>query len=227
MTMLKPNHSHVLLTLGTLFAFGGASRFLPDNIATADEVSQEQPTATHKDTISSDQLVAQDLDLQSRNPATATPQDGSECIAADIAKGLNEDIWLFEAEQAAIREKELSLASWEADLLAQTSELRALHDALQERWEEMQTGAEGDLEHLAQMYGAMKADQAAQIFNQMDPDFAAGFLFQLSSEQAGLILANMDQEKAYIISVSMASINSDLRETSRAKSEFSLDTSSG
>ena len=64
---------------------------------------------------------------------------------------------------------------------------------------------------MAQMYGAMKPDQAAIIFNQMDPGFAAGFLRLLNSEQAGLIMANMESQQAYIVSVRLASINEDLR----------------
>lgn len=216
MTMLKPNHSHVLLTLGTLFAFGGASRFLPDNIATADEVSQKTPAVHGEDSRAVEQIASSN-NLVATAVANNSAQNGSQCIAGEIVKSLSEDVWLFESERAAVREKELSLATWEADLLAQTAELRALQDSLNERWNQMQDNAEDDLEHLAQMYGAMKADQAAQIFNQMDPDFAAGFLFQLPSEQAGLILASMDQEKAYIISVSMASLNSDLREPAQTR----------
>jgi flagellar motility protein MotE (MotC chaperone) len=71
--------------------------------------------------------------------------------------------------------------------------------------------ANQDIQHLAQMYGAMKPDQAAGIFNQMDAGFAAGFLRLIPSDQAGLILANMENEKAYIVSVKIASTNSDLR----------------
>lgn len=82
---------------------------------------------------------------------------------------------------------------------------------METRWEDMQAFAGEDLNHLAQMYGAMKPDQAATIFNQMDPGFAAGFLRLLNSEQAGLIMANMESQQAYIVSVRLASINEDLR----------------
>lgn len=211
MTSLTRNHSHVLLTLGTLFAFGGASRFLPENIATAEEIPPPAASATETlaEATSSPTPGVEKPAAISQPPRATT--SGSSCLNEDIAQSLSEDVWLFEAEKTALRDRELSLTTWEADLEAQTAELRALQNALEARWVTMQTDADEDLEHLAKMYGAMKADQAAQIFNQMDPDFAAGFLFQLPSEQAGLILASMDQQKAYIVSVSMASLNADLR----------------
>ena len=76
----------------------------------------------------------------------------------------------------------------------------------------MQAFAGEDLKHLADMYGAMKPDQAATIFDQMDPGFAAGFLRLLSSEQAGLIMASMESQQAYVVSVRLASLNEDLRQ---------------
>lgn len=212
MTGLTRNHSHVLLTLGTLFAFGGASRFLPENIATAEEFPPPAAEAAETFATATDRLAPVSVEKPMHTATIRDPSNSTTtCLNADIAQSLSEDVWLFEAEKTAMRDKEISLATWEADLEAQTAELRALQNALEERWLAMQTDADEDLEHLAKMYGAMKANQAAQIFNQMDPDFAAGFLFQLPSEQAGLILASMDQEKAYIVSVSMASLNADMR----------------
>ena len=75
----------------------------------------------------------------------------------------------------------------------------------------MTAEAEMDITHLAQMYGAMKPDQAAQIFDKMDPSFAAGFLRELRSEQAGLILARMEPNNAYAVSIKIAARNEDIR----------------
>ncbi|CAN0605822.1 unnamed protein product [Ectocarpus sp. 12 AP-2014] len=117
----------------------------------------------------------------------------------------------LKTESEKVVERELELQAWEAELEQTRADLTALQATLETRWEDMQSFAGEDLNHLAQMYGAMKPDQAATIFNQMDPGFAAGFLRLLSSEQAGLIMANMESQQAYIVSVRLASINEDLR----------------
>ena len=117
----------------------------------------------------------------------------------------------LETESDNLVARELELQAWEAELTQTREDLSALQATLETRWQDMQAFAGEDLNHLAQMYGAMKPDQAAIIFNQMDPGFAAGFLRLLNSEQAGLIMANMESQQAYIVSVRLASINEDLR----------------
>ena len=117
----------------------------------------------------------------------------------------------LETESDNLVARELELQAWEAELTQTREDLSALQATLETRWQDMQAFAGEDLNHLAQMYGAMKPDQAAIIFNQMDPGFAAGFLRLLNSEQAGLIMANMESQQAYIVSVRLASLNEDLR----------------
>lgn len=209
MTFLQPNRSHALLTLGTLFALGGASRLLPNGLATAEESNpaviseidkSADPTAGH----------LQSLSQNKNNHEAAAPQK-EVCLTKEAAEKFSEDLWLFESEQKTLKQKQIDLQTWEAELAAQTSELQDLQNNLETRWREMQKQATEDLLHLSKMYGSMKAEQAAEIFNQMDPDFAAGFLSQLPSDQAGLILANMEKQKAYIVSLSIASKNADIR----------------
>lgn len=205
MTSLQPNRSHVLLTLGTLFAFGGASRFLPNGLAVAEETEPPAAAQVSQDDHSSEEITSD---------AVHDPDSGPRevCLTEDAAKKYSEDVWLFEAESAELRQKQVKLKAWEAELNLQTAELQDLQVLLEAQWNEMQQQADQDIVHLAKMYASMKAEQAAEIFDQMDPDFAAGFLTQLPSDQAGLILANMDNKKAYVVSVSMASANAQLRE---------------
>lgn len=209
MTLLRSNRSHVLLTLGTLFAFGGASRFLPNGLATAEEI--ETPAAA---------TILQEPNAENANPLTVkqdTTMDNRAaasdevCLTGEAAAKYSDDLWLFETERDELRQKQIKLQSWEAELNAQTTELQDLQTILEARWDQMQQQANEDVAHLAKMYGSMKAEQAAEIFDQMDPDFAAGFLIELPSDQAGLILANMEKKKAYVVSLSMASANADIR----------------
>jgi flagellar motility protein MotE (MotC chaperone) len=211
MTYSKSSRSHVLLTLGTLFAFGGASRFIPSNLATAEESANQTSTEVTQD--ASRETSPTESPLPDA-PRASTVEHGSPdqvCLTGQAAAKYTEDLWLFEAEREEISQEKVKLKLWEAELTAQTTELKELQSLLNTRWGEMQQQAEQDIIHLAKMYASMKAEQAAEIFNQMDPDFAAGFLTELSSEQAGLILANMEKEKAYIVSVSMASAPADIR----------------
>lgn len=208
MMTFQSNRSHVLLTLGTLFAFGGASRFLPNGTASAEEKIPPVSTELLQDVEHAPENHALPATDAAEFQATASEE---VCLTEEAAEKFSEDLWLFETEREELRQKHIKLQSWEATLDAQTTELRALQTALAARWEEMQQQANQDIIHLAKIYGAMKAEQAAEIFNQMDPDFAAGFLKQLPSDQAGTILANMEKKKAYIVSVSMASDNADIR----------------
>ena len=210
MTTLQSNRSHVLLTLGTLFAFSGASRFMPNGLANAEEtVSPSIPAILSSDTTSNEDASMDALsETEPKHQAAALDK---VCLTGEAADKFSEDQWLFETERDALRQKHIKLQSWEAELNLQTAELRNLQSTLEERWSEMQQQADQDVVHLAKMYASMKAEQAAEIFNQMDPDFAAGFLIQLPSDQAGLILANMEKKKAYVVSVSMASNNADIR----------------
>ena len=199
------NRSNVLLTLGVLFTIGGATRFLPDALAFA-----EQAPATDAKTMTAASSEAETA--PTATPAVATQSTLKEvCFSSASASLLQEDQWLFEAEREEMKQQQLELQAWENQLTQQTAELKLLQETLEARWEEMQVSSGKDIQHLASMYSAMKADQAAQIFNQMDAGFAAGFLRLMASDQAGLIMANMDAQKAYLVSVKLATMNDDMR----------------
>ncbi|MEM9841330.1 MAG: hypothetical protein AAF767_01720, partial [Pseudomonadota bacterium] len=136
---------------------------------------------------------------------------GQICFDEGFSAELAADQRRLEGASDQMITRELELKAWEAELEQTRSDLAALQATLDTRWQDMQAFAGEDLNHLAQMYGAMKPDQAAIIFDQMDPGFAAGFLRLLNSEQAGLIMANMESQQAYIVSVRLASLNEDLR----------------
>lgn len=197
------NRSNVLLTLGILFTIGGATRFLPDAIAFAEQGPAADVAATS--TAAAAPATPQ--------PGTSTPGAGLKevCFSSEAASLIQEDQWLFETERTELTRKQVELQAWEQQLKEQTAELKLLQETLETRWQEMQTSSDRDIEHLALMYSAMKADQAAQIFNQMDAGFAAGFLRLMASDQAGLVLANMEAQKAYLVSVKLASMNDDVR----------------
>lgn len=198
------NRSNVLLTLGVLFTIGGATRFLPDALAFA-----EQAPATEAKISSA---VASTETTPKPEPAVASSSNLTQvCFSSESASLLEEDQWLFESERDEVKKKQLELQDWENQLEQQTAELKLLQETLESRWQQMQASSDEDIAHLASMYSAMKADQAAQIFNQMDAGFAAGFLRLMVSDQAGLILANMEAEKAYLVSIRLATMNDDVR----------------
>ncbi|MGE6699453.1 MotE family protein [Hyphomonas sp. NPDC076900] len=198
------NRSNVLLTLGVLFTIGGATRFLPDALAFA-----EQAPATGANAASAPSVPKA---APAPQPAVASSSNLSQvCFSSESASLLEEDQWLFESEREEIRQQKIELQTWENQLQQQTAELKVLQETLEARWQEMQVSSDKDIDHLARMYSAMKPDQAAQIFNQMDPGFAAGFLRLMASDQAGLILANMESGKAYLVSVKLATMNDDVR----------------
>lgn len=200
MSFVKNNTSHVLLTLGVLFTIGGATRFLPNGLAFAEEAGAA-PAAAGTETAAA-------------KPAAGTTAEGGPsevCFTTESAAMVAEDQWLFESQKEELKNEKLALQTWEKELQTQTAELQALQTTLESRWEQIQGASDADIKHLAGMYSAMKPDSAASIFNQMDPAFAAGFLRLMPSEQAGLILANMDAKKAYVISVKLATMNADVR----------------
>lgn len=214
MTKVKSSNSHVLLTLGTLFTLSNAGKFLPDDIAIAQE--QITPTITaniEKESAENDvEPDANPIDTRVRNLSMAMPAESDQkCFTGAMAAALADDYWLFETEKEQLRDDQFDLRARENQLEARMGELEALHGLLEERWSLMQTTANEDVKHLSEMYESMKPDQAALIFDQMDPLFAAGFLRQISSEQAGLILANMDAGKAYEVSLSLSNLNTDIR----------------
>lgn len=201
-----PTRSHVLLTLGVLFTIGGATRFLPDALAFA-----EQPADLK---MASPASAAASTPAAAPVPRPAVAQTGAlqeVCFNAETASLLKEDQWLFETEREELKQHSLALQEWELELQRQTADLKVLQATLETRWQEMQASADRDVQHLAQMYSVMKPDQAAGIFNQMDPGFAAGFLRLMPSDQAGLILAAMEAQKAYVVSVKLATLNDDVR----------------
>lgn len=203
------NRSNVLLTLGVLFTIGGATRFLPDALAFAEQAPADSSAKAAATEASPASTPAADV---APAPAVATTGNLKEvCFSSEAASLLQEDQWLFESERAEMTQQKLELQAWENQLAEQTAELKVLQETLEARWQEMQVSSGKDIQHLASMYGAMKADQAAQIFNQMDAGFAAGFLRLMPSEQAGLIMANMEAQKAYLVSVKLATMNEDVR----------------
>lgn len=198
MAIGKPTTSHVLLTLGVLFTIGGATRFLPNDLAFAENKAAPATDAA--------------AEKSTPKPAEASAAGPQEvCFTTESAALVAEDQWLFESQKEELKQEQLALKAWEKELEAQTAELESLQATLESRWKEIQTASDNDIRHLAQMYSVMKPDQAATIFNQMDPAFAAGFLRLMNSEQAGLILANMESKKAYVVSVKLASMNADVR----------------
>lgn len=206
------NRSNVLLTLGVLFTIGGATRFLPDALAFAEQAPATDAKATS--------AAASPETPLTPKPAVASASGLTEvCFSSESASLLEEDQWLFESERDEMKKHQLELQAWENQLEEQTAELKLLQETLEARWKEMQASSDQDIEHLASMYSAMKADQAAQIFNRMDPGFAAGFLRLMVSDQAGLILANMDAEKAYLVSIRLATMNDDVRTIDQAANE--------
>ncbi len=210
MTHDSNRRSHVLLTLGVLFTLGGATRFLPDNIASAESSAVPASAAVGETSTSpAPTLPGAPTELTEKKATRETP--GEVCFTGETAALLSEDQWLFESSEQSLKEEKLALQAWKAELEKQTIDLKAVQAALDARWQEMQLASDSDIKHLAEMYGTMKAEQAASIFNQMDPGFAAGFLRLLPSEQAGLILASMETEKAYVVSVKLATMNDDVR----------------
>ena len=195
--------SNVLLTLGVLFTIGAASRLVPDSVASANATG----------TPATDSLLAASASLTEHGPVKSKLTDitGQICFSEEVSEALAADQQRLRTETSKLDARELELDAMAAELDQTRADLNALQETLDTRWQDMQAFAREDLNHLAQMYGAMKPDQAATIFNQMDPGFAAGFLRLLSSEQAGLIMANMESQQAYIVSVRLASINEDLR----------------
>jgi flagellar motility protein MotE (MotC chaperone) len=199
MPFKSANRSNVLLTLGVLFTLGAATRLVPANFSEA--------TAAETDETVTEQVATDKPDAD----MVALAAEGHICFTEDLSAQLAEDQARLERESADMVERELELQAWAAELEQTRADLNNLQATLETRWQDMQAFAGEDLNHLAQMYGAMKPDQAATIFDQMDPGFAAGFLRLLNSEQAGLIMANMESQQAYIVSVRLASINEDLR----------------
>lgn len=201
MALKAANRSNVLLTLGVLFTLGAATRLVPANVADAREADADDQIET----------VSTQPETAKTTKATALPVEGQICFSEDLSAALASDQLRLETETEKLASRELELQALEAELAETRADLTALQASLETRWNDMQAFAGEDLNHLAQMYGAMKPDQAATIFDQMDPSFAAGFLRLLSSEQAGLIMANMESQQAYIVSVRLASLNEDLR----------------
>ena len=215
--------THVLITLGVLFTVGGITRIMPDMLAAAEntspEESQAEAAAAPEPDLAASTQPALETQQATAQPAVSTqPLDAlpSEfCLTGEAAAALASDQSALQARSADLQQREIDLRAREADLRRQADELSALQAAVEERWDKMTVNAEADLEHLTDMYSAMKPDQAALIFDQMDPGFAAGFLRLMNSDQAGLILAGMQSDKAYVVSVQMANRNRDIRSAAR------------
>jgi len=196
--------TNVLITLGVLFTIGGASRILPHAFAAAENTV---PAEHDEGAPGAGDLMSTSYDLDSFGEDTP----GRVCFTGEAAAALEKDQEAIDRRAEAIQEQELELQARKIDLDRRAQELQALQATLEDRWRQMSAEADQDVEHLAQMYATMKADQAAPIFDQMDPGFAAGFLRLMPSDQAGGILASMDTSKAYVVSVKLASLNDDIR----------------
>ena len=199
---IKSNgRTHVLLTIGVLFTIAGGTRWLPQAFATTkQDASERLPGGSLSQSLTVDE----------------SDRVQSVCLTGELAAAMEQDQISIEQRISALRDDEIELRNRKLELTQQAEELKLIQQELDERWQQMSSTANQDIQHLAQMYSAMKPDQAAGIFNQMDPSFAAGFLRLIPSDQAGLILANMEGEKAYIVSVKIASQNRDLRDASVA-----------
>ena len=208
MKSLKNSRSYVLLTLGFLFTLGAAVRFLPSNLAIAEgpQTPTHPPEASEHTSLPTPAMIPAGADVK---------QIDQVCFTAETAALLAEDQKKLKEQQAALQELELELLARQQELDRRAADLQAVESTLQERWGQLQEASNGDMEHLARMYGSMKADQAASIFNQMDSDFAAGFLRLMRSEQAGLILAGMETQKAYAVSLRLAAQNEDVRSSTQ------------
>lgn len=196
------NRSNVLLTLGLLFTLAAATRLVPSSVASTNQTTVAAVNGTTASVTSAEHPPVK---------SKITDIAGQICFSEDLSESMAADRLRLASETDKLNTRELELQAWSAELEQTRTDLSTLQATLDARWQDMQAFASEDLQHLAQMYGAMKPDQAATIFNQMDPGFAAGFLRLLSSEQAGLIMANMESQQAYIVSVRLASINEDLR----------------
>lgn len=210
MTFSKATSSQVLVTLGVLFTIGGAARFLPNALATAETSAEAaQVTADASEDVDTSALI----DATPRGESNALQPNGSTqvCFSGDAAERATKSLDDIEARTNALDQRAISLSTKDAEIQQRLEELEAIEARLNKRWQDMTAEAEMDITHLAQMYGAMKPDQAAQIFDKMDPSFAAGFLRELRSEQAGLILARMEPNNAYAVSIKIAARNEDIR----------------
>jgi len=200
------NRTNVLLTLGLLFTIAAASRLVPSSVASPSG-GEALGATTAANALAAAAAGPEHAPVKSK----LSDMTGQICFSEDLADAMAADQLRLSTETNKLDARELELQAWATELEQTRADLSALQATLDTRWQDMQAFASEDLQHLAQMYGAMKPDQAATIFNQMDPGFAAGFLRLLNSEQAGLIMANMESQQAYIVSVRLASINEDLR----------------
>ena len=194
--------THVLLTIGALFAVASGTRALPQAFSGLSETSSPETDFVEAVPVS--------------YALGAAEKEPNVCFSGESATAIIEDQAKIEQRVQSLKEQELSLRTRKIALDQQAEDLKQLQVSLEARWAEMSASANEDIQHLANMYSAMKADQAAGIFNQMDPAFAAGFLRLMPSSQSGLILADMESNKAYIVSVKLASMNADIREAADA-----------
>lgn len=214
MTAGKSKTPNVLVILGVLFTLGGVARLLPGAAASAEGAETDSASPAVTETAASTAYADNTANTGAPSASNTLPSyndDSKVCFTDETARQLKEEQDLLRTERDTLQDARLNLAAREAELQAKLAELDALNAKLDQRWQDMQATSRQDLQHLASMYGAMKADQAAQIFDQMDSAFAARFLRMISSEQAGLILAAMDTDKAYVVSVEIANFNADIR----------------
>ena len=188
--------------MAVLFTLGGVARFVPGSFAKAESADIE----TVIQTTAIDPVTASQQSLSSPTPTAAV------CLTEATALLVAESQDSLAREQALLDQRRIEIDALLVELDRRRNKLQEVESLLQARWQKMRVRADEDVQHLAQMYGAMKAKEASEIFNRMDPGFAAGFLRELNSEQAGLILAGMNTEKAYVVSLKMASVNMDIRD---------------
>ena len=115
MSFVKNNTSHVLLTLGVLFTIGGATRFLPNGLAFAEDLGLKPATETSAAKTGG-----------AAKPADPSAADLQEvCFTTESAAMVAEDQWLFESQKEEMKNEKLALQTWEKELETQTAELQA------------------------------------------------------------------------------------------------------
>ena len=120
-----------------------------------------------------------------------------------------------------LRSKQVELKKREEDYTKRKNALDLVEESIEKRIRDLENAearlrktiaqangaAEGDLQHLTQVYQNMKPGDAAKLFGKMKPNFAAGFLGRMNPETAAAILSNLDPEAAFAISAILAGRN--------------------
>jgi len=91
------------------------------------------------------------------------------------------------------------LKKQEQEIIAKTQELRELTTVLRVDREKNDKRKDGQLEQLANVYGAMDPVEAAKLIQQLDVTIALGLLKRMPEKRIGQILSLMQSERALTI----------------------------